>query len=1130
MPDKISIKNFVFICLLLSIVEAWAVQPYQPVQPDPVLEPWRWRSFPELKGHGLQCIAEDREGNMWFGIADGVIRYDGLNWTTFTLEDGPQEGSVNALCVARDGSVYAGTYQGIYRFKDGIWTHAFVPEEVQNLHVTDLLEASDGRIWAGTGYGALCLAQEKPQLYTIVETWQRYPNLHSQVVLSVVPDEMAYVYVPRPYEGIGISQTNGNITRVFPGGPAEAAGLAKGDSIIAVDGVSEAAVERGQAGTWVTLTILRGEQPDTLEVKIQRRRIEQQSVRSFWVYDLFEDREGVMWFGLRRREVVRYDTRVQAGDTTAWRHYTAEHGLDIGSRPRIAQTRDGTIWIGSVFEGDLNRFDGTTWTHFSLKDLGGSGEKSSLLETDNGTLWVGGSGALYAYRNSAWTVYEEPALPIPAVRIVGLLEASDEALWLACSGQEAVRLDLSASRWTTYEGLSFQCETPDGAHWYVSQDSGVVRFEPTDNIWMRYGIEDGLMDAPNRLVKTRKGTLWASGSHDSTAATARFDRKVWSRQTHPKLSWSIDERAVFESADGVLWFGAHVDLSSEKGHLGGMLQFDGETWTHHYNGPSYSYGLGQTSDGTLWSGGYGLTFFDGQVWRYVEEPEKLRQSFIDVVYSTPEGALWVGHRSYGAFHYDGQTWTRYGAQQGLSDGLIRSILQTDDGSVWIGTNKGMSRYDGQTWTTDVLPSELIPVNAGAGLRKAQDGLWINRSVKNKMLTTHVKLDTNPPETEITLSLDRVSQPGNTVLSWQGDDPWRETPKAELRFAWRRNGEPWSPFTLETNHVFLSLPSGNHTFEVKARDRDFNEDPTPAVVMFTVIPPVWQQPWFIGLEIVLLSGIILQTTRVIRRGRRLQEANAALSSANNELFQTNKNLETANQQIQEQTERKSAFLASMSHELRTPMNAIKGFTTLVIRRIGDTIPDRQRENLEKVTQASDHLLAMINDILDLSKIEAGQMDVNPEPFTVQSLVTYCCATVSPLVEEKPNITLEYEVTESIEKANTDQGRLRQMLINLLSNAIKFTDSGKVTVNAKQMDNQVVISVTDTGKGIPADEIDTIFDEYRQVKGSDKGHEGTGLGLSITKQFAELLSGSISEESEVGKGTTFTVQIPNVYKEA
>jgi signal transduction histidine kinase len=231
-------------------------------------------------------------------------------------------------------------------------------------------------------------------------------------------------------------------------------------------------------------------------------------------------------------------------------------------------------------------------------------------------------------------------------------------------------------------------------------------------------------------------------------------------------------------------------------------------------------------------------------------------------------------------------------------------------------------------------------------------------------------------------------------------------------------------------------------------------------------------------------------------------------------------------IQEQTERKSAFLASMSHELRTPMNAIKGFTNLVLRRAGDVLPERQKGNLQKVDQASDHLLAMINDLLDLSKIEAGRVDVNASTFEVEELVASCVSTVSPLIQN--GVDLTYEVQRGIGKVHSDEARVRQMLINLASNAIKFTDSGRIEVKARREGDQLVLSVSDTGKGIPADELPTIFDEYRQAEGSEsRVQKGTGLGLSITRKFAELLGGRIGVESEEGKGSVFTVQIPVHY---
>jgi signal transduction histidine kinase/ligand-binding sensor domain-containing protein len=242
-------------------------------------------------------------------------------------------------------------------------------------------------------------------------------------------------------------------------------------------------------------------------------------------------------------------------------------------------------------------------------------------------------------------------------------------------------------------------------------------------------------------------------------------------------------------------------------------------------------------------------------------------------------------------------------------------------------------------------------------------------------------------------------------------------------------------------------------------------------------------------------------------------------------------------IQEATQRKSAFLASMSHELRTPMNAIKGFTNLVLRRGKDELSERNQENLEKVSHASDHLLTMINDLLDLSKIEAGRMDVNVEAFDVREMIASACDTVSPLVQA--GVVLRHDVAADVGQANTDKARVQQMVINLLSNAVKFTEAGSVRVEVRvteqenaragEQEKDLVISVSDTGKGIPPDELPALFDEYRQVEGESESsvQKGTGLGLSITKKFAELLGGSIGVGSEVGKGSSFTVSVPTEY---
>ena len=699
---------------------------------------------------------------------------------------------------------------------------------------------------------------------------------------------------------------------------------------------------------------------------------------------------------------------------------------------------------------------------------------------------------------------------IPVARILDLVETRDRALWIIGRGQEILRLDLT-DRWKTYQGLYYQAEGLDDLRWFVGQDGRAVAHDPSRTSWTQYGPEDGLMDHCRRIVVTGDGIVIASGTYKEHDAVCWFDGHRWHLQQLPDRPQSSGYAPMHAASDGSVWIHDWSEkvyrLDPKKLKSGG-----GNPWDIYDPEPLAFHSIGETPDGTMWFGGNrGVTRLVGSSFERVVEPEVLIGSAIDVMHSAPSGDLWLGSRLYGAFNYRSGNWTHHGVRNGLADNRVHGIVELADGSVLVSTSEGVSRFDGRQWATHVLPANLI--GSFWGFHTSSDGsIWLTLGLAEPESTVRYRPDTVPPETIITLALDEVSQPGNTTLRWLATDPWQVTPPDQLQFSFRLNDGEWSPYSALQNHVFQALDSGEYQFEVKARDLDFNVDPTPAAMTFTVLPPVWQQPWFIALIVVFVSVTGYQAIRIISSNRRLRESNLALSEANEE--------------IQLQTERKSAFLASMSHELRTPMNAIKGFTNMVLRRAGDVLPDLQKENLQKVDQASDHLLAMINDLLDLSKIEAGRMDVSPETFDVGELIKSCCDTVSPLV--KDGVELRHEISDSIGEANTDRARLQQMVINLLSNAIKFTDSGSVTVKAGTEDGQLIIAVSDTGKGIPADELPTIFDEYRQAEGSESSvQKGTGLGLSITEKFAELLGGRVEAASMVGEGSEFTITIPAEY---
>jgi signal transduction histidine kinase len=250
----------------------------------------------------------------------------------------------------------------------------------------------------------------------------------------------------------------------------------------------------------------------------------------------------------------------------------------------------------------------------------------------------------------------------------------------------------------------------------------------------------------------------------------------------------------------------------------------------------------------------------------------------------------------------------------------------------------------------------------------------------------------------------------------------------------------------------------------------------------------------------------------------------LQRSNKLLFETNRQLRTA-------TEAKSIFLAHMSHELRTPLNAIIGFSDLLIGGIAGKINNKQRQCLEDILSSGKHLLSLINEILDLSKVEAGKIDIRPESLRLADVVDDAVTTVKPMVNESRH-ELAISIAEDLPPVYGDRNRLKQILLNLLSNAIKFTpDGGKLSLETSREGDFCKVSMVDNGIGIRKEDQICIFEPFTQLDTQPgERKQGTGLGLALTKQLVELLGGKIGVESEYGKGSQFSFTIPLAEKEA
>jgi signal transduction histidine kinase len=265
---------------------------------------------------------------------------------------------------------------------------------------------------------------------------------------------------------------------------------------------------------------------------------------------------------------------------------------------------------------------------------------------------------------------------------------------------------------------------------------------------------------------------------------------------------------------------------------------------------------------------------------------------------------------------------------------------------------------------------------------------------------------------------------------------------------------------------------------------------------------------------MLETIEAQNTELVESNRRLEER---VSERTMQLQESKERAETADRL-------KSFFLANMSHELRTPLNSIIGFSGILLQGLAGPLNPEQSKQLGMVCNSAEHLLALINDVLDLSKIEAGELRPISQRFDLGESVRSVAGTAGPLAKRK-GLALDVRIDSAVGEITSDRRRVEQVLLNLLSNSIKFTEQGKVQIDVTMRGTRLAVAVTDTGMGIKEEDLENLFKPFTQVDvGINRKHEGTGLGLSICKKIVELLGGTISVKSAWGKGSTFGFELP------
>ena len=1045
----------------------------------------------------VTALWQDRLGFLWVGTQDGLNRYDGATFRIFKHDPlDPQSLSdtyITAITEDQEGRLWVGTNSGLNVFDPRterftrFYHAAEDPGSLSSDTISKLLLAADGTLWIGTIGGGL------NHLDVQTSTFTRYHHdptdkfsLGAESVSALFQDQDGVLWVGVDGGGLNRFDPAGQRFERFESDPDASESLPANT----VTALAEDAQGRLWVGTYNGLAVL-----DERTGRFQTFHydpIDPHSLSDNAILTLFTDWGGVLWVGTMNGGLNRYDPQ-----TGSFVHYqTVPH--DPTSFPSVAvyaiyQDRSGVLWFGS-FGGGLVKY---SWTREKFARYGAiPGDPASLSDS------------------AVWTFFED----------------REGVLWIGTVGGGLNRRDPQTGDFRAYMNHSNDAESlvsnfvmsiledSQGRFWVGTMGGGLHRFHPETGHFHPYSGSGVVYD----IHEDRQGDLWIcteTGLGRYEPATDTFALYTNDPQDPNSLS-SNYVLFVYEDQQGRLWLGTFN---------GGLSLFDPDrgTFTAYRHDP--------------------------------RDADSLVSDTVLAMYQDSDGTLWVGTAS-GLERFDPASgvFRHYRERDGLPNDVIYAILEDDHEALWLSTNRGLSRFDPRTETfRNYTPADGLQsneFNQGAAYRDSQGRLYfggingynvfdpetiVDNPYPPPVVLTDLQLFNEPvapgPESPLPTAIPFAEQLQLTYkqnfLSFEFAALDFAAPERN-RYAYRLDGleEGWNEVGARRFAGYTALAPGRYTFRVRAANSDgvWNEDGVALPIVIT--PPFWRTWAFQGAVALLLigavmGGVTLRLRFIEAQNRHLErlvtERTEALNTTMVELRRSRDAAEAANHA-------KSIFLANMSHELRTPLNAILGFSRLMLGA-GPNLTAQQRENLNIINTSGEHLLGLINDVLEMSKIEAGRIAINEGAFDLHHLVEGL-ADMFRLRAEQKGLGLECDIAPTVPRTIvSDEGKVRQILMNLLGNAIKFTAEGGIILRIRRSGGdsalvQLAFQVEDTGPGIPLKEQQAIFEPFVQATGGDPAQEGTGLGLSISRQYARLLSGDVTVSSAPGAGSTFTLSLP------
>ena len=1033
--------------------------------------------------------------------ADRAIRqYVRRAWT---VEQGLPHGTVRGVAQTADGYLWLATYEGLVRFNAEtfrILDKSYSPAVLSNSIVT-LLRTRDDTLWLGTLAGLM-----------------RYRNGVFSTIAMEDGSDIVNALAASPDGTVYAGTAHGRLLRI------------EGDRAIAVDvalpqtPITTLAANR--SGVWIGtsggLSRYRGG-------KLQSWT-SANGLSGATIVTLAADGDDAVFVG----HATGLDRASVIGDAVTIERI---QGLPADQVTALRRDRDRNLWIGTYSNGLYRMNPALTAAGMSSYGIGDgllNPTVRAIFEDDEGSIWIGTNGGLEELRAGAFVNWNEKDGLTDAVARV-IFEDRDGVLWVGTAN--------SLSRWN---GRAFQ------------------------------KIDDPRLTGILSIAQSRDGTFWF-GTSKGAYRVANGQTTLLS--TEQGLSHNT-VRAIHEDRRGDVWIA--TDFGLNRVHRNGEIEsFAGRGGL----GTDYAMAIDESSDGHVWiATGGGLAEWDGRAFRLHSAPRALPSNRLFALKADDDGTVWITTDGDGLVRFRNGRSETITTRDGLPTDKILSVADDERGNLWFGTVRGAFKVSKRNLNAIAdgaaarLTETLFDENDGLGSRqcngvanpaalRSRDGrIWFATAKGVSALTT-TGLSMPPLRTPV---IERVSingknlganglrsiPPGAERIEFEFAGLTFITPE-RLRFRYRLDAydDDWVEAEPGRRMVsYTNLPAGDYRF-VLASSRDgvtWRDTSTP----FTLPPHFYETKWFIALSVVLIAGLLLaahnvrlhlarerarhleqvvedRTRQISEEKTRTELALQAAEAATLEAERHERLTERALAQAEEANRAKSIFLAATSHELRTPLNAIIGFSEILLSHTSKQMEPRHARFLHNIHSSGEYLLGIINNILDLSKIEAGRMEIHPESFYLRQEVGGICAVMKGVTTLR-KIAIEVDIPKDL-IIEADPTMIKQIIYNLMSNAVKFSperttvhvSARPISHDARLNEEAVEIQVRDHGAGIDPKDHQIIFQEFRQAEGP-KGERpnGTGLGLALVRRFVELHRGSISVESDIGKGSTFTVVVPRI----